>query len=65
MEELDADILLAGQVLTNFYGGEGNDKLYGESSADILYGDAGNILYGGAFMGEDDTLSGESSADIL
>ena len=64
------DILFGGQSnpadashRDNMFGGDGNDKIYGNSDADFLQGDAGSdLIFGG---GDNDTLDGGAGADAL
>lgn len=52
-----------GIIMTNFYGGNGNDIIYGYSGNDTLNGGEGNdTIFGGD---GDDYLSGDNGNDIL
>jgi len=55
--------LAAGTIIENAFGGDGNDSITGNNSANVLMGMRGNdILYG---MDGNDTLDGGTGNDVL
>jgi len=55
--------LAAGTIIENAYGGDGDDSITGNNSANVLMGIRGNdILYG---IDGDDTLDGGAGNDVL